>query len=82
MYMGTGREAVRYGFTLSSKVLRTPNNCYAQSGWSCMGPRQTAMTMMLGSAYIELDFNGGSLQRGTTPSGSAPTTCSAWARSR
>ena len=39
VYMGTGREAVRYGFTLSSKVLRTPNNCYAQSGWSCMGPR-------------------------------------------
>lgn len=33
VYMGTGREAVRYGFTLSSKVLRTPNNCYAQSGW-------------------------------------------------
>ncbi len=61
-YMGTGREAVRYGFELSSKVLRTPNNCYAQSGWSCMGPRQTAMTMMLGSAYIELDYNGGSLE--------------------
>ena len=60
-YMGTGREAVRYGFTLSSKVLRTPNNCYAQSGWSCMGPRQTAMTMMLGSAYIELDYGGGNL---------------------
>ena len=59
VYMGTGREAVRYGFTLSSKVLRTPNNCYAQSGWSCMGPRQTAMTMMLGSAYIELDYGGG-----------------------
>ena len=60
-YQGTGRESVRYGFELSAKVLRTPNTCYAQSGWSCMGPRQTAMTMMLGSAYIELDFNGGSL---------------------
>ena len=24
-----------------------------------MGPRQTAMTMMLGSAYIELDYGGG-----------------------
>lgn len=66
-YMGTGREAVRYGFTLSSKVLRTPNNCYAQSGWSCMGPRQTAMTMMLGSAYIELDYNGGSLDTWDDP---------------
>lgn len=66
-YQGTGREAVRYGFTLSSKVLRTPNTCYAQSGWSCMGPRQTAMTMMLGSAYIELDYNGGSLDTWDDP---------------
>ena len=72
VYMGTGREAVRYGFTLSSKVLRTPNNCYAQSGWSCMGPRQTAMTMMLGSAYIELDFNGGSLDVWDDPEWTRP----------
>lgn len=72
VYMGTGREAVRYGFTLSSKVLRTPNNCYAQSGWSCMGPRQTAMTMMLGSAYIELDYNGGSLEVWNDPNWKRP----------
>ena len=72
VYMGTGREAVRYGFTLSSKVLRTPNNCYAQSGWSCMGPRQTAMTMMLGSAYIELDYNGGSIEAWDDPDWTLP----------
>ncbi len=72
VYMGTGREAVRYGFTLSSKVLRTPNNCYSQSGWSCMGPRQTAMTMMLGSAYIELDYNGGSLDVWNDPDWKRP----------
>ncbi|MDR2108776.1 MAG: molybdopterin-dependent oxidoreductase [Coriobacteriales bacterium] len=72
VFMGTGREAVRYGFTLSSKVLKTPNNCYAQSGWSCMGPRQTAMTMMLGSAYIELDYGGGNLEVWDSPDFVAP----------
>ncbi|MGI6217679.1 MAG: molybdopterin-dependent oxidoreductase, partial [Coriobacteriales bacterium] len=57
-YMGTGREAVTYGFIFSSQVLGTPNTCYAQSGWSCMGPRMTAMSMLFGSQYLELDFGG------------------------
>ncbi|MGV8083993.1 MAG: molybdopterin-dependent oxidoreductase [Coriobacteriia bacterium] len=59
VYSGTGREAVRYAFALTSQALGTPNHCYAQSGWSCMGPRQTAMTMLLGSAYLEYDWGGG-----------------------
>lgn len=58
VYSGTGRESVRYAFSFQSQVLGTPNHCYAQSGWSCMGPRQTAMTMLFGSAYLEYDYGG------------------------
>ena len=58
LYGGTGRQAVTYGFLFASQVLGTPNYCYSQSGWSCMGPRQTGMSLVLGSQYLELDFGG------------------------
>lgn len=58
LFGGTGRQAVTYGFLFASQVLGTPNYCYAQSGWSCMGPRQTGMSLVLGSQYLELDFGG------------------------
>ncbi|UWG98956.1 molybdopterin-dependent oxidoreductase [Dehalobacter sp. DCM] len=56
---GTGREAVRFAFPLTSLGLGSPNFCYSQSGWSCMGPRNTVTTLVLGGGYVELDWAAG-----------------------
>lgn len=59
LYGGTGREPVRYAFAMQAQALGTPNYCYAQSGWSCMGPRNTAFNLLMGSPYLEYDYGGG-----------------------
>ena len=57
--VGTGRQAVRFQYPLTSIGLGSPNVCYSQSGWSCMGPRNTVTTMVLGGGYVELDWAAG-----------------------
>lgn len=56
---GTGREGVRYQYPLTAGILNSPNICYSQSGWSCMGPRDTASKCLMGSGYPEMDYGGG-----------------------
>ncbi|MCM1565663.1 MAG: molybdopterin-dependent oxidoreductase [Dehalobacter sp.] len=56
LFDGTGREATIYHTTLCNAVLQTPNNCYAQSGWSCYGPRIAITAFVLGSGVPEMDY--------------------------
>lgn len=65
--VGTGRQGVRYQYPLTSAALGTPNSCYSQSGWSCMGPRDTACKALLGSGYTEFDYAAGLLGRYDDP---------------
>jgi anaerobic selenocysteine-containing dehydrogenase len=42
-FIGTGREATQAGYAITNAVFRSSNSCYAQSGWSCYGPRGAAI---------------------------------------
>ena len=54
LYMcGTGRQATKYQFAMIAGVWGSPNMCYSQSGWSCMGPRNTVMKSLTGAGYSE-----------------------------
>ena len=55
VYGGTGREACMFYYPMAFSVLNTPNLCYAQSGWSCYGPRSSVADYILGAGYPELD---------------------------
>lgn len=57
--VGTGREGVSYQYYLTGMAIGTPNSCYSQSGWSCMGPRNTNCKLLMGTGYIEYDYAGG-----------------------
>ncbi|MGB9859764.1 MAG: molybdopterin-dependent oxidoreductase [Moorellaceae bacterium] len=59
VFCGTGRQAVRFQYALATMALGTPNVCYSQSGWSCKGPRDTAVLYLLGSGYTEFDYAAG-----------------------
>ena len=56
---GTGREAGRYMTNTSARVCVTTNQCYTQTGFSCMAPRDTVCSMIGGAGYIEYDFANG-----------------------
>ena len=56
---GTGREAGRYMTNTSARICVTTNQCYTQSGFSCMAPRDTICSMIGGAGYIEYDFAAG-----------------------
>lgn len=56
MFHGTGREPSKYSLQLAFMALGTPNDCYAQSGWSCYGPRAAVMAFIMGGGYPEVDY--------------------------
>lgn len=56
---GTGREGGRYMRAISSRVLKTSNECYTLSGFSCMAPRDTVCSCIGGAGYIEYDYANG-----------------------
>lgn len=56
---GTGREAGRYMTNTSARICETTNQCYTQTGFSCMAPRDTVCSMIGGAGYIEYDFANG-----------------------
>jgi len=56
---GTGREGGRYMRAISSRILATSNECYTQSGFSCMAPRDTVCSCIAGAGYIEYDYANG-----------------------
>jgi len=58
VFGGTGREACLYYYPLAFAALQTPNVCYAQSGWSCYGPRCSITDYILGAGYPEIDYAG------------------------
>lgn len=56
VFQGTGREATQHSYALASAVFKTPNACYAQSGWSCYGPRLAVDAFVFGGGYPEIDY--------------------------
>jgi anaerobic selenocysteine-containing dehydrogenase len=58
VFGGTGREACLYYYPLGFAAIGTPNVCYAQSGWSCYGPRCAITDYILGAGYPEIDYAG------------------------
>ncbi len=56
VFGGTGREGNSYYRPLANLVYGSPNSCYAQSGWSCYGPRIAVTAFLLGGGYPEIDY--------------------------
>jgi len=56
VFGGTGREANYYYSLIAHVVFGSPNSVYAQSGWSCYGPRCTSTGFMMGGGYPEIDY--------------------------
>ena len=48
VFGGTGRQANTYYPLMAFMVFGSPNACYAQSGWSCYGPRATITAHLMG----------------------------------
>ncbi len=55
VFGGTGREGNNYYPTIALSVFGTPNSCYAQSGWSCYGPRLSFTMFSLGLTFPDID---------------------------
>ncbi|WP_417295823.1 molybdopterin-dependent oxidoreductase [Ellagibacter isourolithinifaciens] len=55
VFGGTGRQANTYYPLMAFMVFGSPNACYAQSGWSCYGPRATITAHLMGGGYPEID---------------------------
>lgn len=77
---GTGRQCTRYQYPLTATGLGTPNVCYTQSGWSCMGPRLTVTTMVLGGGYSEMDWAAGHPDRYDDPEYVLPKYILVWGK--
>ncbi|MGI6216477.1 MAG: molybdopterin-containing oxidoreductase family protein [Coriobacteriales bacterium] len=56
VFGGTGREANNYYGMWANTIFGSPNSVYAQSGWSCYGPRCATTAFMLGGGYPEVDY--------------------------
>lgn len=56
VFGGTGRQSNQYYPLLAFMVFGSPNACYAQSGWSCYGPRACVMGYIMGGGYPEIDY--------------------------
>ncbi|MDR0501254.1 MAG: molybdopterin-dependent oxidoreductase [Coriobacteriales bacterium] len=55
-FTGTGRLACMYNNLLAYEAIGTPNCCYAYSGVSCWGPRNSVCAYVLGAGYPEIDY--------------------------
>jgi len=56
---GTGRQATKYQHGVCAGIFGSPNVAYTQSGWSCMGPRNSVQKSMIGGGYTEADMGYG-----------------------
>ncbi len=56
VYVGTGRSCQGWSATWSCSVFNSPHCCYMQSGWSCAGPRTSAMSWVIGAPYAFTDW--------------------------
>lgn len=56
VFGGTGRQSNQYYPLVAYMVFGSPNACYAQSGWSCYGPRAVVMGYIMGGGYPEIDY--------------------------
>jgi anaerobic selenocysteine-containing dehydrogenase len=55
-FVGTGRQATLYNNPLTMACFRSPNACFAMSGFACYGPRHSIAHYVCGTGYPEIDF--------------------------
>ena len=80
VFGGTGREACIYYYALGFSAIGTPNVCYAQSGWSCYGPRCSVTDYILGAGYPEIDYAGYFAERFDAPEYTLPKWIVVWGK--
>ena len=80
VFGGTGREGNSYYRPLANLVYGSPNSCYAQSGWSCYGPRVAVTAFLLGGGYPEIDYAQKFYDRYEHPGWMAPEVILAWGK--
>lgn len=80
VFGGTGREGNSYYRPIANLVYGSPNSCYAQSGWSCYGPRVAVTGFLLGGGYPEIDYAQKFPDRYKHPGWKAPEVILAWGK--
>lgn len=80
VWSGTGREACRYQTPLCLDVFGSKTVVHPNSGWSCLVPRMTVMSWILGSAYVEYDYANGLPLRYEDPNWEPPKYMLIWGR--
>ncbi|MGI6032045.1 MAG: molybdopterin-dependent oxidoreductase, partial [Coriobacteriales bacterium] len=80
VFGGTGREANNYYGMWANAVFGSPNSVYAQSGWSCYGPRCSTTAFMLGGGYPEIDYAQKFYDRYDHPGWVAPEVILIWGK--
>ncbi|CEP66574.1 Molybdopterin oxidoreductase [Moorella glycerini] len=79
-FTGTGRQTAFYDGPMAHAVIGTPNNCYAHSGFSCLGPRTAVTSYVLGARYPEVDYAGQFPERYNHPGWQPPKYLIIWGR--
>lgn len=80
VFGGTGREGNNYYGTIANAVFGSPNACYAQSGWSCYGPRLSFTVFSIGLTFPELDSAAKFADRYDHPEWEAPKYIVLWGK--
>ncbi|MGI6032049.1 MAG: molybdopterin-dependent oxidoreductase [Coriobacteriales bacterium] len=80
VFGGTGREGNNYYQMTAYCVFGTPNSVYAQSGWSCYGPRLSFSAYSLGVTFPDIDNAGKFHDRYDHPGWEAPKYIVLWGK--
>ena len=80
VFGGTGRAGHNYYSPMAYAVFGTPNSCYAQSGWSCYGPRMSFTMHSLGFGFPEIDSAAKFADRYDHPGWEAPKYVVLWGK--
>ncbi len=80
VFTGTGRDANNYYSLLAYAGFGTPNPVYAQSGWSCYGPRASFTVFSLGLTFPEIDSAAKFADRYDHPGWEAPKYVVLWGK--
>lgn len=80
VFCGTGRAAARYHFVYGNDLWKSRTIVHANSGWSCIIPRMTVMSGILGSSYVEFDNAIGFPDRFKDPKWECPKYILVWGR--
>ena len=80
VFGGTGREGNSYYRFIANLAYGSPNSVYAQSGWSCYGPRTAVTGYLMGGGYPEIDYAQKFPERYDHPDFVAPEVILVWGK--